>query len=859
MNEKLIFNTARKIQDGQARDEYLRLACGNDLAVQERIRDLLAAHHEISEFLESPPVEVDDSTALQVSAPTASCMIGPYKLLQQIGEGGMGVVWMAEQQEPVKRRVALKLIRADMGSKEIVARFEAERQALAVMDHPNIARVLDAGTTDSGSPFFVMELVKGMPLNEFCDQNQLSIRERLELFVPICNAIQHAHQKGIIHRDLKPSNVLVTLQDGKPLPKVIDFGLAKALEHTHKLTDKTLFTEFGKVVGTLQYMSPEQAEMNVLDIDTRTDIYSLGVMLYELLTGSTPIEKESLQNNAMLQVLAMIRDTDPPLPSTRLSSSGDKAAVISRHRQISPSKLQQILRGDLDWVVMKAIDKDRPCRYETANGFAMDIKRFLNGEPVTAAPPSAIYRMKKFVRRNKAAIFVAATAAILMLLATGISTWQAVRASRAEKRALQQEAIANNINAFFQDDILTQTNPEMQSDRDLKLRTVLDSASDKIEQGRFVDQPQVEASIRQTISRSYLALGLFDKAETHLKRVVDLCRVVWGEDDPHTLSAMNNLSNVYLRQERYDKATPLKEQVLQISKRVLGAKNPDTLMRMVNLADLYRSRGNNDDNENAKVLLLDALDSYRELPNPPLESMLGAINNLAIVYAVTGDYERAETMFNELVVRLTKALSPEHPTTLMAKHNLGCCYMEQGEYGQAESQFLEVLTNRKKVLGPTNPDVAETLSDLCQTLLAEEKYAEAEKYLRECLSIYESDQMPRDSWLNYRAQCMLGAALAGQKNFKDAEHCLIDGYTGMKQREDKIPAADRPQLTQELRRIVDLYNAWHSAEPDKGYDTKASEWQKKLDDANHADQDRQQSMEVKKLMKQIEFGVNKFG
>ena len=361
-----------------------------------------------------------ESTATYPTSKTdeANRQIGPYKLLQQIGEGGMGSVWMAEQEQPVRRRVALKLIRGDMGSKETIARFEAERQALAMMDHQNIAKVLDAGTTDDGNPFFVMELVKGIPITQYCDENTLSIDERLELFIPVCNAVQHAHQKGIIHRDLKPSNVLVTLYDGKPVPKVIDFGLAKALEHTTKLTDKTMFTEFGKVVGTIQYMAPEQAEMNAMDVDTRADVYSLGVMLYELLTGSTPLDKETLGKNALLQILAIIREKEPPRPSHRLSSSGDSVTGISEQRKINPSKLQQILRGELDWIVMKALEKDRTRRYETANGFAMDIERYLGDEPIVARPPSASYRLSKFLKKNRT--FVSTSAVIVLLLLAGI-------------------------------------------------------------------------------------------------------------------------------------------------------------------------------------------------------------------------------------------------------------------------------------------------------------------------------------------------------------------------------------------------------------------------------------------------------
>jgi serine/threonine protein kinase/tetratricopeptide (TPR) repeat protein len=347
-------------------------------------------------------------------------VIGPYKLLQQIGEGGMGTVFMAEQTQPVQRKVALKVIKPGMDSRQVIARFEAERQALALMDHPHIAKVLDAGTTDNGRPYFVMELVKGVPITRYCDERRLTPRERLELFVPVCQAVQHAHQKGVIHRDLKPSNVLMALYDGQPVPKVIDFGVAKATGP--KLTERTLFTEFGQVVGTLEYMSPEQAELNQLDIDTRSDIYSLGVILYELLTGTTPLEAKRLKESSLLEVLRIIREEEPPKPSTRLSTT-EELASIAANRGAEPRKLRGLVRGDLDWIVMKCLEKDRNRRYETANGLVRDIERYLRDEPVQACPPSVGYRFRKFARRHKAGLVMAA----LLLAATVVSTvvvWQ---------------------------------------------------------------------------------------------------------------------------------------------------------------------------------------------------------------------------------------------------------------------------------------------------------------------------------------------------------------------------------------------------------------------------------------------------
>ena len=392
--------------------------------------------------LSSDGVESTKDSRTEVSAKERK-QIGPYKILQKIAEGGMGAVYMAQQNEPIKRRVALKLIKAGRDTEQIIARFDAERQALAMMDHANIARIFDAGTTEEGSPYFVMELVNGVPLTEYCDRNKLSIRERLELFVPVCKAVQHAHTKGIIHRDLKPSNVLVALYDGVAVPKVIDFGLAKATEHQLALTDKTMFTEFGQIVGTIQYMSPEQAEMNQLDIDTRTDVYSLGVMLYELLTGSTPLDEQTMKEQALLKVLELIREKEPPRPSTRLSSIGESATSVSRQRKIATSKLQQILKGELDWIVMKALDKDRTRRYETANRFADDIQRFLEDREVLARPPSRWYRLSKFVKKNVAAVATAALFAAVLVAATAVSINYAIIANsqtvEAKKQRLRAE------------------------------------------------------------------------------------------------------------------------------------------------------------------------------------------------------------------------------------------------------------------------------------------------------------------------------------------------------------------------------------------------------------------------------------
>ena len=438
---KSIFGHALELTDPTRRSAYLDEACADAPAIRAEVEELLAMHEHAGGFLRRPAVVAPELTGVyEPPSPLVGTLIaGRYKLLEEIGDGGMGTVWMAEQKEPVKRLVAVKLIKAGMDSKAVLARFEAERQALAMMDHPNIAKVHDAGTDDTGRPYFVMELVKGLPLTEYCDVRKLSVNERLDLFVQICSAVQHAHQKAIIHRDLKPTNVLVTEHDGKPVPKVIDFGLAKALNSSQMLTDRTLHTAYGTVVGTPLYMAPEQVGINALDVDTRTDIYSLGVILYELLTGTTPLEKAKFKEAAWEEVKRLIREEEPPRPSTRLSS--DKTLPsLAASRQVDATKLPGLVRGELDWIVMKALEKDRARRYDTANGLARDVQRYLAGDAVEACPPTLGYRLKKLYRRNRAAKLVGSTIAAVLLLATGVSLAFGIVARNAERLAEQERA-----------------------------------------------------------------------------------------------------------------------------------------------------------------------------------------------------------------------------------------------------------------------------------------------------------------------------------------------------------------------------------------------------------------------------------
>ncbi len=538
LDEEAIFTVARAIASSEATAIYLQQVCGDDRDLRDRVSALLRVHEEQPEFLESPAASIN---AVETSHTEAvGSFIGSYKLLQELGEGGMGVVFVAEQKDPVQRHVALKLIRPGMDSRQVIARFEAERQALALMEHPGIAKVLDAGTTDSGRPFFVMELVRGVPINEYCDQHQLTPRERLQLFVQVCHAVQHAHQKGVIHRDLKPSNVLVAEYDEQAVAKIIDFGVVKAVGQP--LTEKTMFTQVGQLVGTIDYMSPEQAKLNQLDVDTRTDVYSLGVLLYELLAGETPFERKRLQSAALDERLRIIREEDPPRPSTRLNSSGSLVSIAAQ-RQTEPKRLAILVRGELDWIVMKALEKDRSRRYQTSHALAMDIQRYLTDEPVLACPPSALYRIHKFSRRNKTVAMTSVLVTIALLVGTLASVWQAIRATRAEQKAQTARLAESSARQIAEIERNAAETQREQAKENLTLaRAAVDESFTLVSESKLLEVPGlqllrkdlIEAALRFyqgfALKHSDDPRGMADVAASHL-RMAQILTAIDRNDD----------------------------------------------------------------------------------------------------------------------------------------------------------------------------------------------------------------------------------------------------------------------------------------------------------------------------------------
>jgi serine/threonine protein kinase/tetratricopeptide (TPR) repeat protein len=658
-----------------------------------------------------------------------------YKLLEELGRGGMGVVYKAEQIKPVKRSVALKIIKLGMDTRQVVARFDTERQALAVMNHPNIAKVFDGGTTETGRPYFVMELVRGIPLTEYCNKHKLTTRERLELFILVCEAIQHAHQKGVIHRDLKPSNILVVVQEEKPIPKIIDFGIAKATEHS--LTEKTLFTEQGQLIGTPEYMSPEQAEMSRLDVDTRTDIYSLGVILYELLVGVLPFDFETLRKAGFGEIQRIIRETDPPRASTRLSSLGDNQTLIAQQRGADVAALHKQLKGDLDWITMKAMEKDRTRRYSTASDLAADITRHLNEKPIIARPPSNIYNIGKFVRRNKIGVTTAALVIIAIVIGGVAATIGFVKATRAERLAKQEserasrEADAAEQVSNFLVDLFEVSNPEQARGTEMTALEILERGADRISE-ELEGQPLTQARLKATIGRVYDKMGLFNEAAHFLKEALETRQKQLGEEHIDVAQSLGALGDLYRKQGKYTEAEPLLKRSLELREKLLGPDHPIVARSLNNLAVLYENASRYAEAEPIHERAIAILE--KELGTNHLDVAM-SLTNLAILKAKQGKYAESEPLFQRSLSIEEKELGHDHPRVALAYNNLAIAYKLQGKYAEAEPMYKRALEIQEKVLGSKHPALSRSLNNLANLYLEQDRYQDAEPLYQRSLDI----------------------------------------------------------------------------------------------------------------------------
>jgi serine/threonine protein kinase/tetratricopeptide (TPR) repeat protein len=768
--EENLFQTAAQLT-GAERAALLDDACRGDPALRQRLEALLAAFDTKDSFVapESPPPENKPVQTLKLDVAdnraddVVGMKVGRYKLLQEIGVGGFGVVYMAEQQEPVRRRVALKIIKLGMDTREVIARFEAERQALALMDHPNIAKVLDAGATAGGRPYFVMELVKGVRITEYWDKHNLTTRQRLDLFIQVCHAIQHAHLKGIIHRDIKPSNILIALQDGLPIPKVIDFGIAKATQQ--RLTEKTFFTARGDFVGTPIYMSPEQAEMTGMDIDTRSDIYSLGVVLYELLTGKTPFDPEELMAKGIEAMRRSIREEEPRRPSTRLTTMDkEELTTAAQRRQTDAPKLLHLVRGDLDWIVMKCLEKDRTRRYQTANELAFDLQRHVHNEPVLARPPSTAYRFQKMVRRNKMACAAVAAVALALLLGVVVSAWQAERAIQAEREQsrLRKEAEAESQKAKneaeraqtaevlarqrlaeseaiskFLTDVFRSPDPARDG-RTITVAETLGVAARKLDT-ELADQLPRRARLQATLGMTYRALGLSREAIPLQEKVRDYYLTSFGPEHPDTLQAMNNLGNSYFAAGRRDEALKLREEVLALRRKVSGPEHIETLKAMNNLAVSYSEADRIDE---ALKLREEVVALRRKVLGPEHSDTLSAMQNLANSYAAAGRREQALKLREEVLTIRRKVSGPEHLYTLMAMGNLAISYDDTGRRDDALKLREEALAIFRKVSSPEHPDTLTAMGNLAISYDETGRRDEALKLREQVLALYRQVSGP---------------------------------------------------------------------------------------------------------------------
>jgi eukaryotic-like serine/threonine-protein kinase len=706
-----------------------------------------------------------DSSAPAPSYTAAPKTIGPYRLVRKLGEGGMGQVWLAEQTAPLQRLVAIKLVRTGVSNTALLARFESERQALARMNHPAIAKVYDAGTTPDGLPYFVMEYVPGVPITVYCDQKRLSIRQRIELFTQVCEGVQHAHQKALIHRDLKPQNILVTDIDGKPTPRIIDFGIAKAVAERDSLA--TMVTREGNFVGTPAYMSPEQADPEIRDIDTRSDVYSLAVILYELLTGALPFDPTEWRSEVIDEALRRLREQDPPLPSIqfrKLAITESKTATNAAHlRSTEPQQLVTTLRGDLDWITMKALERDRARRYGTPNELAADLHHFLANEPVAARPASAVYRFQKYARRHRVGVSVAA-AALGLLVAFGVMQTIQIRRVTAERDHTARERDRANRIAQFMIKMFKVSQPSEARGNSITAREVLDKASTDIDAGLTKD-PELQARLMYTMGNVFLSLGLDSRAQSLFERALDIQRRVLGPENPDTLQTATSLANSLRFQGHLPESEKLHLQTLEIQRRVLGPQHPDTLDSGGDYAATLFAEGRYPE---AEKLQRENLDIRRRSFGPQDPDTLMAMRDLSSTLRREGHFTDAEKLQREALDVQRRTLGPDHPDTLTTMTSLANTEFKQAHFSEAESLYRDVLDSRHRILGPEHPDTLTAMGNLANALSSEGHFPEAEKLQRESLAI-KTRVLGAEHPDTLREMENLSFTLGNDNRFADAE------------------------------------------------------------------------------------------
>src|SRR6267142_1472432 len=706
----------------------------------------------------SDPLATIDAAVISSRPAPDLGAIGAYRLLRKLGEGGMGYVWLAEQTAPVTRQVAVKIIKAGRYDASALKRFELERQSLAIMNHPAIAKVFDAGSTSEGQPYFVMEYVPGLPITTYCDQKRLTTRERLELFIRVCEGVQHAHQKAIMHRDLKPSNILVADVDGHPLPRIIDFGIAKAT--TPQSPDQTVFTQLGGMLGTPGYISPEQADPAILDVDTRTDVYSLGVILYELLTSSLPFDSNQWHIQPFHEVLRRLREEDPPLPSTRVSNDQQTSTSTAANRSTGPHQLVSQLRGDLDWITMTALEKDRARRYDSCSALAADIRRYLENRPVLATPPSFTYRAGKFVRRNRTAV-LAASCVVLMLFALAITmTVQAIRIAKERDRANREAAAAKSVSNFLTG-LFKVSDPSEARGNTVTARQILDQGVQQIDSG-LATQPEVQARLMETMGEVYWSLGLYREAAPLLDKAVATRTRLLGPDHPDTLASLYMTTKNLNDEGQYAEAEKRLHIVLDTQRRVLGPEHPDTVKSMIAIAGVIYGQGRY---QEAEKMQRDLLDLQRHLPVRDQQREAMTMNNLATNLNAQNRFVDSEQLFAETVELERRVFGPDNPVTLQSMSNMVRALISAAKFAEAETLARQTLDLQRRVLGPEHEDTQWTLHNLGVTLRATGHRDEAEKLFRQTMAVRQrtlGPDHPVTASTKYNLAC--NAALSGRRD-----------------------------------------------------------------------------------------------